>query len=301
MTDTEVGVVLMAYGTPRSTDDILRYYTDIRRGTPPTDEQLAALVDRYRAIGGTSPLAERTEAQRAALQRALDSRCGGRYRVVLGMKHSAPSIEDAVASLAASGIGDVVGLVLAPHYSAASVGGYLERLAAAAATHDITVRAITSWATEGAFVEFVAADLAAKLTALPAETRVVFTAHSLPIRSLAPGDPYVDEVQATAAAVAAACGIESWTVAWQSQGRTSDVWLAPDVLNIIDALGADGQTRAVLISAIGFVADHLEVLYDLDIAAAGRAADHGLEFARTACVNDDPTVMAALADRVIAA
>lgn len=301
MTQTRTGVLLMAYGTPRTTDDILPYYTDIRRGRPPSAEELQALIVRYEAIGGTSPLAERTEGQRRALQTALDARDPDRYRVVLGMKHTEPTIEHALDGLAGTGIRDVVGLVLAPHYSAASVGQYLERLAAAAEPVGITVRSVKSWALEPAFVEFVAGDVRAKRAQLPEATRVIFTAHSLPLKSLAPGDPYTTEVHDTAQAVASRVGLDEWDVAWQSIGRTRDVWLGPSVLHELDELGRDGRTQGVLISAIGFVSDHLEVLYDLDIEAAKRAAENGLSFARTACVNDDAAVMAALADRVIAA
>jgi protoporphyrin/coproporphyrin ferrochelatase len=293
------GVVLMAYGTPRDADDILRYYTDIRRGTPPSEEQLDALTARYRAIGGVSPLTERTEEQRVALQHALDRRAAGQYRVALGMKHSAPFIEDAVEALVDAGAHRLVGLVLAPHDSAASVGQYLERLADAAAKHDVPVRAIRSWATEPAFVDFVAGQVRAALATLPEPAHVLFTAHSLPVRSLTPDDPYISEVNATAEAVAARTSLPPWRVAWQSAGRTGDVWLAPDVLSVIDELAADGRTQAVLVSAVGFVADHLEVLYDLDIQAAQRAGERGLAFARTACVNNDAAVIDALAQRVM--
>jgi len=299
MSDAGTAVVLMAYGTPATPDDILPYYTDIRRGRPPTDEQLAELTARYAAIGGVSPLLQRTEAQRRALQAALDAAAPSRYHVVLGMKHAAPFIEQAVDEVAALGFGDVVGLVLAPHYSAFSVGQYLDRLKDAAAKHGMTLHGIESWAREPAFVDFVAADVRARLAAAPAPTRVVFTAHSLPERILASGDPYPDELRATAQLVAGAAGLAEWDIAWQSAGRTPEPWLQPDILRTIDDLAADGSTRAVLVAAVGFVADHLEVLYDLDIEARRRAGDHGLAFDRTACVNDDASVMAALAERVI--
>ncbi len=301
MTETRTAVVLMAYGTPRSTEEILPYYTDIRRGNPPSPEQLANLTARYEAIGGISPLAQRTEAQRDALQAALDNAANGRYHVVLGLKHAAPFIEQAVEALAVDGFREVVGLVLAPHYSAFSVGQYLTRLSDAASPRNMVVRSIESWATEPAFVEFIAADLRTKLSTLPAETRVLFTAHSLPQRILASGDQYPAQVRATAELVAASVGLDNWATAWQSAGRTTEPWLSPDILQVIDELADGGGTCAVLVSAVGFVADHLEVLYDLDIEAAGRAAQHGLAFARTACVNDDPVVMAALAARVIGA
>ncbi len=301
MSETRTAVMLMAYGTPRTPAEILPYYTDIRRGRPPTDEQLAELTARYAAIGGISPLASRTEAQRVALQTALDHADDGGYHVVLGLKHAAPFIEQSVDDLATQGFRRIVGLVLAPHYSAFSIGQYLDRLSAAAAPHDIAVRGIESWATEPAFVEFVATDLRAKLTTLPAETRVVFTAHSLPERILGVGDPYPEQLQSTAECVAAAVGLQDWGLAWQSAGRTPEPWLGPDILRVIDDLAADAHTKAVLVSAVGFVSDHLEVLYDLDIEARRRAHEHGLGFARTACVNDDAVVMAALADRVIGA
>jgi protoporphyrin/coproporphyrin ferrochelatase len=301
MNEARTGVVLMAYGTPRTPADILPYYTDIRRGRPPTNEQLGNLTARYEAIGGISPLAQRSEAQRHALQAALDHAADGRYHVVLGLKHAAPFIEQAVDEMATQGFRRIVGLVLAPHYSAFSVGQYLDRLTTAATPHGITVTSVDSWATEPAFIEFVAADMRARLADMPAETRVLFTAHSLPERIVATGDPYPSQLQATAEHVAAAIGLDNWGLAWQSAGRTTEPWLGPDILQVIDQLASDGRTRAVLVSAVGFVADHLEVLYDLDIEACRRARGHRLGFARTACVNDDAAVMAALADRVIGA
>lgn len=299
-------VLLMAYGTPRTRDEILPYYTDIRRGNAPTPEQLADLTARYDALGGTSPLAARTEAQRVGLQRALDAVAPGQYEVVLGLKHAEPKIEAAVQQLASRGITRVVGLVLAPHYSAYSVGQYHDRARATAEPLGVTYTGIDSWATEPAFVQFVAASLRERLAAMPANSKVVFTAHSLPQRIVAAGDPYPDQLRATAEAVAAAAGLDRWTgwsIAWQSAGRTPEPWLGPDILAVIDDLAAAendaGATQGIVVSAVGFVADHLEVLYDLDIEAAKRAATHGIQFARTACVNDDPTVMAALAQRVL--
>ena len=301
MTEERTAVMLMSYGTPRSPADILPYYTHIRRGRPPTDQQLADLTARYEAIGGISPLAERTEAQRRAIQAALDRLAIGKYHVTLGMKHASPFIEESVAELAAQGFRRVVGMVLAPHYSAFSVGQYLDRLTIAATEHHLSVIGIESWATEPAFVEFVAADVRTALASMPDQTRVLFTAHSLPERILETDDPYPSQLQATAQCVSSSLDLDNWGVAWQSAGRTPEPWLRPDILEVIDELAADGHTRGVLVSAVGFVADHLEVLYDLDIDASRRAKSHGLAFARTASVNDDPAVMAALARRVIGA
>ena len=307
-----IGVVLMAYGTPRTRDEILPYYTDIRRGRAPSPEQLADLVARYEAIAPPgsdilSPLAARTEAQRDALQAALDELAPGCYQVALGLKHAAPMIEDTVREFADQGFRRLVGLVLAPHDSSYSIGQYIGRVRAAAEPHSIEVSGIDSWATEPAYIEFLASDLAARLAAMPADTKVLFTAHSLPQRIIDAGDPYPDELRATAQAVAERVGLAEWSqwaIAWQSAGRTPEPWLGPDILEVIDELAASESSapaRGVIVSACGFVADHLEVLYDLDIEAAGRAAAHGLAFDRTACVNDDARVMAALARRVIAA
>jgi ferrochelatase len=295
-----VGVVLMAYGSPADRSDILRYYTDIRRGRPPTDEQLADLTRRYEAIGGVSPLLARTEAQRRAVQTALEQRAPEQYRVVLGLKHSDPTIEAAVEELAGRGVTRVVGAVLAPHYSVQSVGQYLSRLEEAAGRYGLGATGIRSWAVEPAFVEFLAHELGERLAATPEATRVVFTAHSLPARVAESGDPYPTELRATANAVADALGLVEgrWETAWQSAGRTSEPWMTPDILSVIDRLGADPAVEAVVVCACGFVADHLEVLYDLDVEARRRAEAVGLRFERTRCVNDDPAVMGALAARI---
>jgi len=297
-------VLLMAYGTPRSTQEILPYYTDIRRGRAPTEEQLADLVARYDAIGGISPLAARTEAQRDALQRALDALNPGQFHVQLGLKHAAPTIETAVDDLAQQGFTKIVALVLAPHFSSYSIGQYVGRATEAAKPHGVEVVGINSWAIEPAFVDFIAADMKQKLAAMPTRTRVLFTAHSLPQRIIDGGDPYPTELHATATAVAKQLGLvehSDWDIAWQSAGRTPEPWIGPDILIAIDDIAAQRSADGVLVSAVGFVADHLEVLYDLDIEAARHADKLGLSFSRTACVNDDSTVMSALAQRVLSA
>jgi protoporphyrin/coproporphyrin ferrochelatase len=299
---SDVAVVLMAYGSPRAPDEIEPYYTDIRRGRPPTPELLAELTARYEAIGGLSPLTERTEAQRVALGAALETLAPGRYRVEIGLKHAEPGIETTVDRVAIDGVDAIVGLVLAPHYSAYSVGQYLDRMERAAAAHGIATAAVRSWATEPAFVDFIADDLRARLDAAPPRRHVFFTAHSLPERILSTADAYPDELRATAEAVATQLDLTEgadWSIAWQSAGRTPEPWLGPDILEAIDARRElDPGVDAVIVAAVGFVSDHLEVLYDLDIEAARRAAELGLGFDRTACVNDDPTVMAALAQRI---
>ena len=299
-------VIVMAYGTPRTKDEILPYYTDIRRGRPPTDEALQDLVNRYDAIGGLSPLKKLTEDQRDALQRELNEIRPGHYEVFLGLKHATPFIEEAVADVAARGFTEIIGLVLAPHYSSYSIGQYMGRVREAAAPHGISVRGVESWARNEEFVDFLARDMKQKLSAMPERTKVLFTAHSLPQRIIDGGDPYPDELRATAELVAERVGLtrwSQWSIAWQSAGRTPEPWIGPDILEVIDSLastrGTDEPVDGVMVSACGFVADHLEVLYDLDIEAAHRASQHGLAFARTACVNDDREVMASLARMVV--
>lgn len=297
----KTAVLLMAYGTPRTPDEIEPYYTDIRRGRPPTPELLAELTARYDAIGGISPLAARTEAQRTALQRALDAIAPERFEVVLGLKHAEPKIETTVDDLARRGFRSIIGLVLAPHYSSYSIGQYMDRTRAAAEPHGMSVTGIDSWATEPAFVEFLASDMKARLANMPSNTKVLFTAHSLPQRIIDAGDPYPNELRATAEAVAAAVGLSewsTWSIAWQSAGRTPEPWIGPDILAVIDDLAASENSSGVLVCACGFVADHLEVLFDLDIEARRHAEAKGLTFDRTACVNDDAPVIASLARRV---
>jgi ferrochelatase len=294
------GLLVMAYGTPRSPADVEAYYTHIRRGRPPAPEQLADLVRRYDAIGGVSPLAERTEAQRAALARSLEERQPGRWAVALGQKHAAPFIEDGVASLVEAGATHLVGLVLAPHYSRGSVAEYHARGAAAAPG---SYTGIDSWHLEPAYLDFLAAAVSEARAALPARHKVLFTAHSLPERVLA-GDPYPEQLRESAEAVAERVGLlpwPDWALAWQSAGRTPEPWRGPDILEVIRDLAGTGRSEGVLVCPQGFTSDHLEVLYDLDVEAARLAGDHGLAFARTRSLNDEPAVMAALAGRVLAA
>jgi len=305
-----VGVVVMAYGTPGGPDQVEAYYTHIRRGRPPTDEQLANLRARYDALGGTSTLAARTAAQVAVLDAALADRAPGRFAVTLGQKHASPFVEDGVATLAGAGVGHVVGVVLAPHYSRASVGEYQARAGEAAAAAGLGFTAVDRWHDLAAHRAFLAEAVRAALADLPPATEVVFTAHSLPERVLA-DDPYADELAESARAVAEAVGLPpadgdrhdapTWSIGWQSAGATPEPWRGPDIGEVLRQVAGDGRADAVLVCPHGFVADHLEVAYDLDLEAAGLARDLGIDFARTRVLNDDATVLAALADRVGAA
>jgi ferrochelatase len=301
------GLVVMAYGTPASPDEVEAYYTHIRRGRPPSPEQLADLTARYQAIGGVSPLAERTRAQADAIGAALEAAEPGRWRVALGNKHAPPYLEEAVTALADRAASDrpdrLVGLVLAPHWSRGSVGEYHARVAAVAGEHGLPYTPVESWHVLPAWVDAQAARVRAALADMPAKTKVLFTAHSLPERVLA-DDPYPDELRTSAAAIAEAAGLErwyGWALAWQSAGRTPEPWRGPDVVQVIRDLGTTGRAEGVLVCPQGFVSDHLEVLYDLDVDARRVAEDSGLAFGRTASINDEPAVMTGLADLARAA
>lgn len=294
MTD---GVLVMAYGTPASLDEIEAYYTDIRGGRAPSTEHLTELTGRYRAIGGRSPLREITRAQATGIGERVAA------PAYVGMKHSAPFISDAVARMNAEGIERAVGLVLAPHYSSMSVGDYERRARAAADSMGWSgeLKMIASWHDEDGFIALLAERVNEALSRLTDATRaeavVLFTAHSLPTRILEQGDPYPDQLDATAQLVAAAAGLERWQVAWQSAGRTSDPWLGPDICEVLVELGAKG-VPGVVVCPCGFVADHLEVLFDIDIEAAHLAFDLEMELVRTASPNDDPAFLDMLASVV---
>lgn len=298
-------VLLMAYGTPAGPEEIEEYYTHIRHGRPPAPEQLAELRSRYEQIGGVSPLLQITREQMAAAQQALAERGHPEIEVALGMKHAHPFIEETVAELAGRGMRRIAGVVLAPHYSVLSVGEYEARAVAAARAcpSGPVVTVARCWHLEPSLIELLAEGLAATLRRLPAEkagaVHVLFTAHSLPARILAEGDPYPEQLRETAQAVAGRLGLERWSVAWQSAGRTSEPWIGPDVLEAMDDLAAGG-VRAVVVCPCGFVSDHLEILYDLDVEAAAHAARLGVAFARTPLPNADQRLGLAVARAALA-
>lgn len=289
-------VLVMAYGTPRNLDEVEAYYTDIRHGRPPPPDLLQGLRERYAAIGG-SPLLEITRAQ----AKGIAERTG--LRAYVGQKHAAPFIPDAVESMSRDGVERAIGIVLAPHYSKMSIGDYARRAERAAAEKGWrgSLRVVESWHLNEGLIALLAARVTEATARLPEEARraavVLFTAHSLPERILQAGDPYPGQLRATAAAVAAAAGIERWDVAWQSAGRTGGPWLGPDLLDVVRRLAAEG-TRGVVVCPCGFVSDHLEVLYDVDIEARGAAEEHGVELVRTRSPNADPEFLDVLASVV---
>ena len=274
-------VVLMAYGSPATADDIRPYFEDIRGGRPVSDEAVAELAERYRRIGGRSPLDEVTEAQRAALERELG------VPVFVGMKHWQPRIAEAVESALVGGATRIVGVVLATHYSRLSVGEYRQRLEAAVAGR-AELELVESWHDHEPFVEVLADRVRGT------DAWVVFTAHSLPERILANGDPYRDQLLETSRLVAERAGLEGWSFAFQSASPTGEPWLGPDILDELGRLHEAG-VRSVLVAPVGFVSDHLEILWDLDVEARERAAELGLELERIESLNDDPAFICALA------
>jgi protoporphyrin/coproporphyrin ferrochelatase len=278
-------VVLMAYGSPETAYDIRAYLEDIREGRPVSARAVAELTERYRRIGGRSPLAEVTERQRAALEAELD------LPVYVGMKHWRPRIAEAAERAVAGGADTIVGLVLAPHYSALSIGGYRDRLEGALSGRaDLLV--VESWHDHGPFLDVLADRVRGT------DAHVIFTAHSLPARIRASGDdPYEDQLLETARLVAERAALRHWSFAFQSASETGEPWLGPDILDELESLAGRG-VRKVLVCPVGFVSDHLEILWDLDVEAREKAATLELRLERIASLNDAPAFIAALAGLV---
>lgn len=304
---TTIGVLVMSYGTPESMDQIESYYTHIRRGHPPTEDQLKELKDRYEAVvGGVFPLRANTDNQVHALQEALNrlNPYGDKQFVCYqGLKHASPFIEDGIDAMAKDGIKEAVGIVLAPHYSVMSIGGYIKRAEAKAAEHGIAVKFVHSYHLHPKLIEALANRVSAKLDqfveagALRDKVRVLFSAHSLPAKILEMGDPYQDQLLETSKAVAEKAGVGSWQFTWQSAGRTADPWLGPDILDTLKDLSQE-QVEDVLVAPVGFVSDHLEVLYDLDIEAKAIAKELDMRLERIDSLNSDPLYMETLSDCV---
>ena len=282
---TNPAVILMAYGSPDRLSDVPAYYADIRGGRPVRPELLDDLVARYRALGiddsdGLSPLNAITEDTRAALEEAAG------IRVLTGMRHWEPRIAAAVDTALELGHDALVGLVLAPHWSSLSIAKY-EQLFDAAVARRVETRFVREWGKEPGFVSLLA-------DRCKGAAHVVFTAHSLPERILDNGDPYRDSLLETSRLVADAAGIGDWSFAFQSESPTGEPWLGPDILDHLAALAAEGVTD-VLACPVGFVSDHLEIRWDLDVEAADRASELGLGFARIEMPNADPALIEVLA------
>ena len=296
----KTGVLVMAYGTPTTPEDVESYYTRIRHGHAPSPELLADLVRRYDAIGGTSPLAERTAAQVAGLARALERLASGAYDVRFGSKYEPPLLEENAASFREDGFNLVIGLVLAPHSSSMSTDQYMSR-AREALGPEIEFIEIGAWYDAPGFLELIARRVNDALATIPesrrATTEVIFSAHSLPEKILSHGDRYPDQLLDSATRAARLAGLDRFDIAWQSAGRTADPWIGPDILSVLREKRAQGLTDVVS-CPIGFVADHLEVLFDIDVEAQGLAHEIGLNLVRTASLNDDQEFVDVLAQVV---
>ena len=296
-----MGVLVMAYGSPSSIDEVLPYYTHIRRGRVPTEEQLNDLIRRYEAIGGVERLPLATQAQRNALTEALTNAVGHEIPVEIGQKHAFPYVEDGVRALAEAGVKHIVGVVMAPHFSRGSVGTYLDRAIEEAQEVGLTMSTVHRWWDLDPFVEFYGTHLRELVDSCTGPVHTLFTAHSLPERVLV-DDPYADELHASAAAIAARAGISRWAdwgVCWQSAGRTHEVWRGPDILDVISDLAETGRGQTVIVCAQGFTANHLEVAYDVDIEACQHANSLGLELKRVPTIEAHPPTMAAIAERIL--
>ncbi len=307
MNPRKIGVLVMSYGTPESMDQIEAYYTHIRRGNPPSPEQLDNLKKRYEAIvGGFFPLRENTDRQVRTLEETLNRRYAdqGQRRFVCyqGLKHARPFIEDGVEQMAADGVDQAVGIVLAPHYSVMSVGSYIKRAREAAEKHGLPMNFVESYHLHPQLVEALTLKVSDAMNRFsPQEreqVRVIFSAHSLPESILEMGDPYPRQLLETSEAVAKRAGVADWQFAWQSAGRTSVPWLGPDILDVLRRIRSEEQVRCVLMCPLGFVSDHLEVLYDIDIECRQLAGQLDMHLERTASLNTDEKFMECLAERV---
>lgn len=293
------GVLLMAYGGPDSLADVPEFLRDIRHGRPTSPELINEITENYRKIGGKSPLLELTRKQAAALEKALNSSNGTGYKVYIGMRHWTPWIKEAVDQMVADGIEDAVALVLAPHYSGMSIAKYFEKLDTALAGHDhpFCYAPITSYHDHSLYIQALAERVEAGLATMPPDTLVIFSAHSLPTRILDEGDPYDRQLRESAALIAEKAGLadEQWTFSYQSAGRSPEPWLGPQLQDYIVDLAAQGH-KNLLSVPIGFVSDHVEILFDIDIMALDVARSLGVRLERVPSLNDDPLFIAALVD-----
>jgi ferrochelatase len=302
----QIGVLLMAYGSPDNVDDLETYLLDIRGGRPTSPELVNEIRERYIEIGGRSPLLDLTKEQACALQRRLNAHPSGRdatFTTYVGMRHWQPRIRDAVAAMAEDGIRQAVALVMAPHSSRLSTGAYFARLDEALAELNAPVefQRVEDWHDHPLFIEALAANVALGQALFPdGSPYIVFSAHSLPERILALGDPYDRQLKHTAALVAQASGLPEgrWQFCFQSAGQSAEVWLGPPIEQVIVELAQAGETQ-VLVAPVGFVCDHVEILYDLDIAARRLAAQHGIRLERIPSLNAGSKFIQALADLVV--
>ena len=294
---TPTGVLLLAYGSPETPDQVEPYFRHIRGGRTPSPEAVEHLRHRYELIGGRTPLLAITTDTARGLQAALDQRAPGEYRTYVAMKHWHPYIADVIPRLAADGIRRVIAIVLAPHYSRMSVGGYRQYVEQTIANLDAPMELtfVETWHMQPEFLELMSARVREGLTQFPRGENVcvLFSAHSLPVRIRTWDDPYEAQLNASCVAVARHAQLRDWRFAWQSAGGTGEPWLGPDIVDYLHVLHNEG-VRNVLSVPIGFVCEHLEVLYDIDHEAAQKAAALGMTLRRTRMPNATPEFIAVL-------
>jgi protoporphyrin/coproporphyrin ferrochelatase len=291
---TPTGILVLAYGTPGKLEDVEPYYTHIRGGRPPTPASLENLRERYRLVGGRTPLLDLTQGVADGLQAQLDAEAPDQYRVYLGMKHWHPFIGEVVPQIVADGVREVIAVVLAPHYSRYSLEGYRKYIKEALEKVDPAQRFdlhfVESWHAHPLFRELIAGRIRQALAQFPAamqgDVRVVFSAHSLPEKITAIGDPYPQQLHDSAAGIAEMLGLGQYGFCYQSAGMTGEPWLGPDILDYLETLHAEG-VRAVLSVPFGFVAEHLEVLWDIDTEAQDKAGELGMTLRRIRMPNAD--------------
>jgi ferrochelatase len=305
MAKKKMGLLVMAYGTPYKEEDIERYYTHIRRGRKPSPDMLQDLKERSEAIGGISPLAKITKEQAESLGRRLNEvQDAMEFHVYLGLKHIEPFVEDAVQQMHADGIKEAVSIVLAPHFSTFSIQSYNARAKAEAEKlGGPVIHSIESWYEEPKFIQYwvdKVKDVYGQMSEEEREQAVlIVSAHSLPEKIIAAGDPYPRQLQETADLIAEGAGIKHYAVGWQSAGNTPEPWLGPDVQDLTRQLHEEKGYTSFVYIPVGFVAEHLEVLYDNDIECKNVTDDIGAKYYRPEMPNADPAFIDALATVVL--
>ncbi|HAK1187923.1 TPA: ferrochelatase, partial [Listeria monocytogenes] len=290
----KVGLLVMAYGTPYKDEDIERYYTDIRHGHKPSEEMIADLRGRYHAIGGLSPLAKITEAQAYGLEKALnESQDEVEFKAYIGLKHIEPFIEDAVEAMHKDGIEEAISIVLAPHYSSFSVEAYNKRAKDAAdKLGGLRIKAINDWYKQPKFIQMWADRINETAKQIPADelldTVLIVSAHSLPEKIKQHNDPYPDQLQETADFIFEKVVVPHYALGWQSEGKTGEPWLGPDVQDLTRELYGREKYKHFIYTPVGFVAEHLEVLYDNDYECKVVTDEVGATYHRPPMPNSDP-------------
>jgi protoporphyrin/coproporphyrin ferrochelatase len=286
MTKKRMGLLVMAYGTPYSLDDLEGYYTHIRRGRKPTPEMMEDLRNRYEAIGGISPLARITLDQAEKLEEHLNTiQDEIEFKMYLGLKHIQPFIEDAVKQMHEDGIEEAVSIVLAPHFSTFSVKSYNGRaVEEAEKLGGLKITTIESWYQEPKFIGYWAEKVKQVFDNMPKDEKenavLIVSAHSLPEKILQFGDPYPKQLQETADLIAEQAGINNYTIGWQSAGNTPEPWIGPDVQDLTRDLYNKDHYKAFVFAPVGFVCDHLEVLFDNDIECKAVTDELGVSYYR---------------------